>query len=46
MSNENDALRKYFAENPRMMGVAFTMALLLLEAGNAAAAVGGVNSGP
>lgn len=46
MSDENERLRKYFAENPRMMGVAFTLALLLFEAGNAAAAVGGVNSGP
>ncbi|WP_458206480.1 DUF7503 family protein [Haladaptatus sp. NG-SE-30] len=46
MSNENETLQDYFVENPRMMGVAFAIMLLLLEAGNAAAAHGGTIGGP
>ena len=33
---END-ITSYLAENPRMMGVMFTMLLLLAQAGNASA---------
>jgi len=38
-------LTAYLAENPRMMGVLFTMLLLLSQAGSAVAAVSGV-AGP
>ena len=36
----------YFAENPRMMGVLFTMVLLLTQAGSAAGAYAGTCIGP
>ncbi|WP_435158424.1 DUF7503 family protein [Haladaptatus sp. DFWS20] len=36
----NDALAAYFAENPRMLGVLFTICLLLAQTGNVAAANG------
>ncbi|WP_227376181.1 DUF7503 family protein [Haladaptatus halobius] len=46
MSQRNEALRNYLAENPRMMGVAFAVLLALTQAGNTAAAHGGGISGP
>lgn len=39
-------IRSYLAENPRMIGVLFTMFLLLTQAGNVAAGGGGTISGP
>jgi hypothetical protein len=36
----------YLAENPRMMGVLFTMMLLLSQAGNAAGALATSTYGP
>jgi len=42
--SEND-IRSYLAENPRMIGVLFTMFLLLTQAGNVAAG-GATVSGP
>lgn len=45
MSKDNK-LKAYLEENPRMMGVAFTIALLLSQAGNAAAAAAGTCGGP
>ena len=39
-------LTTYLAENPRMMGVLFTMLLLLSQAGNAAGALAGSCYGP
>ncbi|GAA0200885.1 hypothetical protein ACFFQF_01380 [Haladaptatus pallidirubidus] len=41
MTESNDTLTTYLAENPRMIGVLFTICLLLTQAGNAAAAGGG-----
>lgn len=43
--SESD-LRTYLAENPRMIGVLFTLFVLLSQAGNAAAGMGGAFSGP
>ena len=43
--SESD-LRTYLAENPRMIGVLFTLFVLLSQAGNAAASWGGSFSGP
>ncbi|WP_274380512.1 DUF7503 family protein [Halorussus amylolyticus] len=39
-------LTEYLAENPRMMGVLFTMLLLLSQAGNGAAAFAPGCAGP
>ena len=39
-------LKAYLEANPRMIGVLFTMFLLLTQAGNAAAGNGAVVSGP
>ena len=39
-------LTSYLAENPRMMGVLFTMLLLLSQAGNAAGAFAASCYGP
>ncbi|MFB6197753.1 MAG: hypothetical protein ABEI52_05710 [Halobacteriaceae archaeon] len=36
----------YLENNPRMIGVLFTILLLLSQAGSAAAAVGGTVKGP
>lgn len=36
----------YLEEHPRMMGALFTMSLLLMEAGNAAANAGTATHGP
>lgn len=42
---DND-LRTYLAENPRMIGVLFTLTVLLSQAGNVAAGGGSANFGP
>lgn len=42
----DNGLRSYLAENPRMMGVLFTLVLLLSQAGNAAAGATGSFAGP
>lgn len=42
---DND-LQTYLAENPRMIGVLFTMLLLLTQAGNAAASFAQTTGGP
>lgn len=39
-------MKSYLAENPRMIGVLFTLFVLLSQAGNAAASAGGSFSGP
>lgn len=44
MANASD-LTEWFKENPRMMGVLWTMLLLLSQAGNVIAQ-GGAESGP
>ncbi|MGA9399550.1 MULTISPECIES: hypothetical protein [unclassified Haladaptatus] len=41
MSESNDTLTTYLTENPRMIGVLFTICLLLTQTGNVAAAGGG-----
>ena len=41
-----DSFKAYLEENPRMMGVLFMMVLLLSQAGNAAAGMCAVYSGP
>ncbi|WP_266076906.1 DUF7503 family protein [Haladaptatus caseinilyticus] len=38
MTESNDTLTAYLAENPRMAGVLFTICLLLTQTGNATAA--------
>lgn len=43
--SEND-LKAYLAENPRMIGVLFTICLLLSQAGNAMGAVYNATNGP
>ena len=37
---------EYLADHPRMIGVLFTVTLLLLQAGTAAANMGSTNAGP
>lgn len=44
MSEDN--LKDYLAEHPRMIGVLFTMFLLLSQAGNALAGSNGAVAGP
>ena len=44
--SDDDSLRTYLAENPKMMGALFTLVLLLSQAGNAAASVVTATSGP
>ncbi|WP_191965868.1 MULTISPECIES: hypothetical protein [Haloferax] len=46
MSEETNTMISYLRNNPRMMGVLFTLTLLLTQAGNAAAANTGVIYGP
>ncbi|WP_169794666.1 DUF7503 family protein [Haloprofundus marisrubri] len=46
MSQNDSAMADYLANNPRMVGVVFTMMLLLTQAGNAAAAAAGTVAGP
>lgn len=40
------AFKQYLAENPKMIGVLFTLMMLLLQAGNAAANASATISGP
>ncbi|MFC6991483.1 hypothetical protein ACFQH3_06780 [Haladaptatus sp. GCM10025707] len=42
----NDSLKQYLAEHPRMVGVLFTLMLLLFQAGNVIAGGGGPGTGP
>lgn len=44
MSEDN--LTAYLAKNPKMIGVLFTLVLLLSQAGNVAAGSGGAVAGP
>lgn len=45
--NETDSeLKAYLAENPRMIGVLFTITVLLSQAGTVAASGGFTTSGP
>lgn len=44
--NEQTAVASYLKNNPRAMGVLFTLAVLLVQAGNAAAAGAGPVAGP
>ena len=46
MSQQSSELAEYLREHPRMMGVLFTMFLLLSQAGSVAAANSSVISGP
>jgi hypothetical protein len=39
-------IAEYFKQNPRMIGAAFTLLLLLTQAGNAAASASGSYPGP
>ncbi|WP_458206766.1 DUF7503 family protein [Haladaptatus sp. NG-SE-30] len=43
--SENTA-QAYLAENPRMIGVLFTICVLLMQAGNVAAAASSTTNGP
>lgn len=45
MSMAENELTTYLAENPRMIGVLFAIALILSQAGNAAGAVLGGSTG-
>jgi hypothetical protein len=44
--SDSTELRTYLTENPRMIGVLFTIMLLLTQAGNSAAAAGTTTAGP
>ncbi|WP_224333841.1 DUF7503 family protein [Haloprofundus halobius] len=46
MSQNDSGMANYLKNNPRMIGVVFTMMLLLSQAGNAVAAATGNVSGP
>ncbi|MFB6149160.1 MAG: hypothetical protein ABEJ48_05805 [Halobacteriales archaeon] len=46
MTDTDSGLTAYLAANPRMIGVLFTIMVLLLEAGTVAARGGGTISGP
>ena len=46
MSETDSELEAYLASNPRMIGVLFTITVLLSQAGNVAAAGGFTTSGP
>lgn len=46
MSETDSEIKSYLAENPRMIGALFTMLLLLMQAGNAAAGWGSSIGGP
>lgn len=39
----DDSIKTYLAENPRMIGVLFTLFLLLSQVGSVAANNGGIN---
>lgn len=44
--SENESMTDYLAENPKMIGVLFTVFLLLSQTGNAAGALGQTVAGP
>jgi len=46
MSQAQDAVRSYLEENPKMIGVLFTILLLLAEAGQVAGAGMSSTAGP
>jgi hypothetical protein len=46
MSDHGSALVSYLTDNPRMMGVLFTIVLLLSQAGSALAANASTTVGP
>ncbi|WP_191965457.1 MULTISPECIES: hypothetical protein [Haloferax] len=46
MSEESSTMVSYLRQNPRMMGVLFTLILLLTQAGSAAAGNAGYIYGP
>ncbi|WP_198526092.1 hypothetical protein [Haloferax sp. ATB1] len=46
MSDDSNQMVAYLRQNPRMMGVLFTLALLLSQAGSVAAGNTGVIYGP
>ncbi|MFB6300397.1 MAG: hypothetical protein ABEH65_09070 [Halobacteriales archaeon] len=46
MTDTDNSLMAYLAANPRMIGVLFTLMVLVMEAGNVAARGGGTISGP
>lgn len=46
MSETDNAAKKWLANHPRMIGVLFTMVLLLTQAGSVAARNGGGCYGP
>lgn len=43
---DNHDVKDFLAEHPRMMGVLFTLVLLLSQVGNVAAQAGGTTIGP
>lgn len=45
-TNNSGRMATYLADNPRMMGALFTLALLLTQAGNIAASGGAGTAGP
>jgi hypothetical protein len=44
--SENESMTDYLAENPKMIGVLFTIFMLLTQAGNAAGALAATTAGP
>ncbi|MFC7204025.1 hypothetical protein ACFQJC_10900 [Haloferax namakaokahaiae] len=46
MSDNSNTMLTYLRQNPRMMGVLFTLTLLLAQAGNASANMATIISGP
>ena len=44
--SENNSLKAYLADHPRMIGALFTLMLLLTQAGNAMGAGAQVTTGP
>ena len=46
MESTSSSMAAYLAEHPKMVGVLFTMLLLLSQAGSVAAGQGGATVGP
>jgi len=46
MAKTDESVTAYLAENPRMIGVLFTIMLMLAQAGNVTAACAATTSGP
>lgn len=44
--SDDSSMTAYLAENPKMIGVLFTIFMLLTQAGNAAGAAATVTGGP